>query len=288
MFVHPSRDSFGAQFRDSNDSPESRSQLQATGKRFVSRIFLIVEFQAEFSFVTWPFSLKLLWAPIVDSIFSSRVGRRKTWLIPTQYLIGAFMLLLSGHVEQWLGSEGVEPNIEILTFLFFSLNFLAATQDIAVDGWALTMLKKRNVGHASTCNSVGQTAGFFLSYVVFMALESASFCNMYMRSEPEDTGIVTLPGFLYFWGWVFVVSTTLVALLKKEVEPRDSEHEVVHDRDVQTAYKSLKDILALRPVQTLVIILLTCKVCGYELLMTLSIYLFIFCCFRLDFLQLIA
>ncbi|XP_063916783.1 acetyl-coenzyme A transporter 1 [Zophobas morio] len=216
--------------------------------------------QAEFSFVTWPFSLKLLWAPIVDSIFSSRVGRRKTWLIPTQYLIGAFMLLLSGHVEQWLGSEGVEPNIEILTFLFFSLNFLAATQDIAVDGWALTMLKKRNVGHASTCNSVGQTAGFFLSYVVFMALESASFCNMYMRSEPEDTGIVTLPGFLYFWGWVFVVSTTLVALLKKEVEPRDSEHEVVHDRDVQTAYKSLKDILALRPVQTLVIILLTCKI----------------------------
>jgi len=26
--------------------------------------------------------------------------------------------------------------------VFFSLNFLAATQDIAVDGWALTMLKR--------------------------------------------------------------------------------------------------------------------------------------------------
>ena len=43
--------------------------------------------------------------------------------------------------------------------MFFFLNFLAATQDIAVDGWALTMLKRQNVGYASTCNSVGQTAG---------------------------------------------------------------------------------------------------------------------------------
>ena len=36
--------------------------------------------QAEFSFVYWPFSLKLLWAPIVDSLYSSRMGRRKTWV----------------------------------------------------------------------------------------------------------------------------------------------------------------------------------------------------------------
>lgn len=144
--------------------------------------------QAEFSFVNWPFSLKLLWAPIVDSMFSKRFGRRKTWLIPTQYLIGAFMLLLSSYVDIWLGDDNTSPNIEVLTLLFFSLNFLAATQDIAVDGWALTMLKKRNVGHASTCNSVGQTAGFFLSYVLFMAFESPGFCNTYLRTVPKDEG----------------------------------------------------------------------------------------------------
>jgi len=46
--------------------------------------------------------------------------------------------------------------------MFFFLNFLAATQDIAVDGWALTMLQRHNVGYASTCNTVGQTAGYFL------------------------------------------------------------------------------------------------------------------------------
>ncbi|XP_018573648.1 acetyl-coenzyme A transporter 1 [Anoplophora glabripennis] len=216
--------------------------------------------QAEFSFVSWPFSLKLLWAPLVDAIFSMRIGRRKTWLIPTQYLIGAFMLLLSGHVTQWLGNEGTGPNIEILTLLFFCLNFLAATQDIAVDGWALTMLKKQNVGHASTCNSVGQTTGYFLSYVLFMALESPTFCNQYLRSTPEKEGIVTLPGFLYFWGWVFLITTTLVAFMKREVEPHDPEHMEVPDRDIKTAYNSLKEILNLRSVQMLVLILLTCKI----------------------------
>lgn len=216
--------------------------------------------QAEFSFVSWPFSLKLLWAPLVDSIFSPKIGRRKTWLIPTQYLISFFMLLLSRRIDYWLGDDKNPPNIEILTILFFSLNFLAATQDIAVDGWALTMLKKANVGHASTCNSVGQTAGFFLSYVLFMALESPSFCNMYLRSEPSDTGIVSLAGFLYFWGLVLLVSTTLVAIFKKETEPRDPDHDIDHNVSIQTAYGSLKDILGLKSVQLFIVLLLTAKI----------------------------
>lgn len=154
--------------------------------------------QAEFSFATWPFSLKLLWAPIVDSLFWSRFGRRKSWMIPSQYLIGIFMMILSSHVNQWIGGEGVSPSVPALTAIFFSLNFLAATQDIAVDGWALTMLKRCNVGHASTCNSVGQTAGYFLGYVAFIALESSDFCNTYFRTIPETTGIVTLPGVFTF------------------------------------------------------------------------------------------
>lgn len=215
--------------------------------------------QAEFSFVTWPFSLKLLWAPIVDSIFSTRIGRRKTWLVPSQYLIGGFMLLLSTHVNQWLGEDGTPPNIEVLTLLFFSLNFLAATQDIAVDGWALTMLKKQNVGHASTCNSVGQTTGFFLSYVLFMALESSTFCNQYLRTIPQKEGIVTLSGFLYFWGLVFLVTTTVVALLKNETDVPNADG-TSHERDLKSAYLSLKNILKLKSVQTLVVVLLTCKI----------------------------
>ena len=71
---------------------------------------------------------------------------------------------------------------------------LSVCKDIAVDGWALTMLSRENVGYASTCNSVGQTAGYFLGNVLFLALESADFCNKYLRIEPKDSGIVTLSG----------------------------------------------------------------------------------------------
>lgn len=99
--------------------------------------------QAQFSLVNWPFSLKLLWAPIVDCLFWPRIGRRKSWLVPVQYLIGILMLFLSGYVNDWLGlSDDREPRMEFLAIAFFSLNFLAATQDIVVDGWALTMLKR--------------------------------------------------------------------------------------------------------------------------------------------------
>ena len=44
--------------------------------------------QAIFSFAYYPYSLKLLWAPIVDSIFFKRFGRRKSWIVPLQYMIG--------------------------------------------------------------------------------------------------------------------------------------------------------------------------------------------------------
>ncbi|KAG5847765.1 hypothetical protein ANANG_G00129680 [Anguilla anguilla] len=161
--------------------------------------------QAYFSLVFWPFSLKLLWAPLVDAMYVQRFGRRKSWLVPTQYLLGLFMLYLSVTAESLLEGDGRHgPDVFAITALFFTLSFLAATQDIAVDGWALTMLSRANVGYASTCNSVGQTAGYFLGNVLFLALESADFCNKYLRQEPRDAGIVTLSDFLFFWAAVFM------------------------------------------------------------------------------------
>lgn len=151
--------------------------------------------QAYFSFAFWPFSLKLLWAPLVDAVYLQQFGRRKSWLVPTQYLLGFFMLYLSVTVDSLLEGDGHRgPDILTITAVFFMLEFLAATQDIAVDGWALTMLSRDNVGYASTCNSVGQTAGYFLGNVLFLALESPDFCNKYLRFQPKDTGIVTLSG----------------------------------------------------------------------------------------------
>jgi PAT family acetyl-CoA transporter-like MFS transporter 1 len=48
------------------------------------------EEQGIFSSVSWPYSLKLLWAPLVDALYFGRFGRRKTWLVPTQLLLGTY------------------------------------------------------------------------------------------------------------------------------------------------------------------------------------------------------
>lgn len=216
--------------------------------------------QAFFSFVFWPFSLKLFWAPLVDALYFTKFGRRKSWLVPTQYLLGIFMLCLSYTVNDLLQREG-GPDIVTLTSVFFMLAFLAATQDIAVDGWALTMLSRENVGYASTCNSVGQTAGYFLGNVLFLALESPDFCNKYLRTEPKDTGIVTLSDFLFFWGVVFMVSTTLVAILKRENGSEKGKRRVKEEtQGVMETYKLLFTIIKMPTVFTFCVLLLTAKI----------------------------
>lgn len=64
--------------------------------------------------------------------------------IEITFISGFFLLLISCYADEWIGDEaGIhQPNIKLLTLTFFCTNFLAATQDIAVDGWALTMLHR--------------------------------------------------------------------------------------------------------------------------------------------------
>lgn len=84
------------------------------------------------------FSVKILWAPILDACYSRWLGRRKTWLLPSQALIGITMLYLAQKVDGWFGDEAAQkPQIFVITSVFFMLWLLTATQDIAVDGWAV-------------------------------------------------------------------------------------------------------------------------------------------------------
>jgi len=48
---------------------------------------------------------------------------------------------MGNSIDILLPEKG-KPEVMILVYIFFVTNFLSATQDIAVDGWALTMLKK--------------------------------------------------------------------------------------------------------------------------------------------------
>ena len=186
--------------------------------------------QAIFALCSWPFSLKLLWAPIVDACFSRRFGRRKSWLVPVQLVAGALMVGGSDYVERELGLGGGAAggaadsmNVRGLTAFFFALYFLMATQDIAVDGWALTMLSRKNRGKGPICNSIGQNIGYFLSYVGFLALNDVDSSEnvwrpMFGLPSKPGVGLVSLGGFVKFMGTFMLVITVLVGLFKKEID----------------------------------------------------------------------
>jgi Acetyl-coenzyme A transporter 1 len=164
-----------------------------------------------FTLAAYPYSFKLLWSPLVDTIYFRRIGRRKSWILPLQTLSAAIMIFYGGWIESRLKAADAVG----VTALFFVLVLLAATQDIAVDGWALTLLSKKNVGYAATCQTVGMNIGYFTSFTVFLALSDPEFCSSYFGTAP-GVPLVTLSGYMRFWGYVYLVVTAAVALFKNE------------------------------------------------------------------------
>lgn len=62
------------------------------------------------SLSTYPYSLKLLWSPIVDSWFSAKLGRRKSWIVPVQAIMGCAMFWLGGRINGWLEQVRRQPH----------------------------------------------------------------------------------------------------------------------------------------------------------------------------------
>ena len=89
-----------------------------------------------FTLASYPYSLKLLWSPIVDAVWSPAVGRRKSWILPIQLCSGFGMLYMGGRAEKMMIAAGATDGSGVWTFTWwwFFLVFLCATQDIAVDG----------------------------------------------------------------------------------------------------------------------------------------------------------
>jgi MFS transporter, PAT family, solute carrier family 33 (acetyl-CoA transportor), member 1 len=197
------------------------------------------------------------------------------------------MILGANFVERQLGlgvghTLGESINVKGVTAFFFVLYFLMATQDIAVDGWALTMLSKKNRGRGPICNSIGQNIGYFLSFVGFLALNDAESCEMLWRplfglmSNPER-GLVSLGFSIRSMGYLMLVITTFVALFKRELVAPPIEDESYHgklshnkkgdddcDKELDAAeigltetYHRLWAVCKLPAVQWLFVILLT-------------------------------
>ena len=117
---------------------------------------------------------------------------------------------------------------------------LAATQDIAVDGWALTILSKPNRSYASTCQTIGLNAGFFLAFTIFLALNSPDFCNSYLRSVPADVGLVGLGEFMRFWSVVYVLLTAWLMFFQREAPFRPKS---AHSMSIAAVYRTIWTVI---------------------------------------------
>ena len=75
--------------------------------------------QGTFTLSAWPYTLKLLWAPFVDAWYLKSIGRRKSWLVPSQIMMGALLIAFAPYIHRVLGvlTPGVIIHDGIKNFL---------------------------------------------------------------------------------------------------------------------------------------------------------------------------
>ena len=86
-----------------------------------------------FAWLGFAYSLKFVWAPLVDSlrlpVLTGIFGRRRAWMLLAQVSIGASLLILAG----------IDPGTNIKGFAIVALAvaFSSATQDIVIDAYRI-------------------------------------------------------------------------------------------------------------------------------------------------------
>ena len=126
-----------------------------------------------FSLAQAPWNFKFLWAPLMDRFSLPWLGRKRSWIVLCQ------LLLALGTAG--LALEGSAPSVGAVAALATFIAFASASQDIAIDAYAVEILEKDEQGLA-----VGARIAVY-------------------RLAMYTTGALALTlGALWGWAWVFV------------------------------------------------------------------------------------
>ena len=108
-------------------------------------------------------SLKFLWAPLVDRYGLKRYGHYRSWIVICQLLLVGLLVIISCFT--------IKDDFMALVVLFAFLPFISATQDIASDALAVTILGpyERAVGNAvqTSGNLAGALFGGGLILIIY-------------------------------------------------------------------------------------------------------------------------
>lgn len=127
-----------------------------------------------FVLVTIPYSLKFIWAPLVDHkpfpYLSSFFGRRKGWLVGSQLGVIAFLLAL--------GASHPQENLLYTALCALFVAFFSATQDIVYEAFRVELLSKDLAGPGAGASSFGYRLGMWVAGAG--ALYLASFFSWFV------------------------------------------------------------------------------------------------------------
>lgn len=108
-----------------------------------------------FSYLVFlPWSFNFLWAPLVDRWYVRRLGRRRSWLLPIQVCLVA--------VLGFVAFGQAELAIAVLVGAAILASVLAATGDIAIDGYAVDRISPAMRGPANGIQIGGYWVGMLI------------------------------------------------------------------------------------------------------------------------------
>lgn len=102
-----------------------------------------------------PYSIKFLWAPLVDRFKPLALGRRRGWLLITQIALTASIV--------FLGFQDPASNIWGVLAAALSVTFFSATQDIVIDAYRRETLADDEQGLAASFYTYGYRIGMLLA-----------------------------------------------------------------------------------------------------------------------------
>ena len=147
-----------------------------------------------FALVGTPYTLKFIWAPLVDALhvplFTRAFGRRRGWLVFSQLLLIGAILLLA------LTDPARSPLFVALGALLVAA--MSSTQDIVVDAFRVESL--------SESEQAAGMAAYVAAYRIGLLISTAGV--LFLVSAFEGTGI----GRHAAWMWGYVAMAALVLI----------------------------------------------------------------------------
>src|SRR3954470_11423163 len=147
-----------------------------------------------FALVGTPYTLKFLWAPLVDAmhvpLFTRAFGRRRGWLLFSQLLLIAAILLLA------LTDPARSPFYVALGALLVAT--ASSTQDIVVDAFRVESLPESE--------QAAGMASYVAAYRIGMLVSTAG--ALFLVSGFESTGIARTSAWM--WGYVAMAALVLI------------------------------------------------------------------------------